>query len=748
MTFQATNLFACSHCFCWLAAILLITSGPLEAQTIDWTNTSGTPAPYYQVGENWAGQTPPNSNQMARFDEPATYQVWWDANTTNITPAVGFINQLQGSVTWLNVGGNVQHLLTINGSDNGGQFSDFSISGGGTSITSRGLFLDSLGGGEIQAGATLNLDGSHSFGSRLRINGEIGFDVSGNLNIDAGALLESNQGFVGRLSDSTGVVTVTGSGSHWANAGDLSIGGTATESGGAGTLNITDGGLVTVGGTTNVWVVDTGVGVVLDGGRFAFGTTTLAEFETIHAISGSMAGDVVHTGYTDVASLTALRNPSVDLSEVRVANAGVLYGNAILETSLINQITGQLMTAAGESMRFSGGSSINAGEINNFGGQVRFVEALTNESSGLIGGRGQFFAEGGWTNDGVIAMSGGFADVHGDLVNGAEGIIAIGGGSTTTFYDDVTMDAENMNMEIASDSYAVLLGSYNGGSNGLGTVQAFGDLRPGNSPASVSFGRNLELGSNTVTHIELGGDLVDEFDQLLIGGDFLIDGNLEVALTDGFEWDYDQLFVIADVGGNVTGTFTGLDEGAIVDQLNGIDLRITYLAGDGNDIALFTDPAPISPTLPLGRKFLDGFGVSGNLGSIHASDDQYWEIDPSPTSNPAKQKVDLVLVGTSPTTSPTTFSFRLESRMTGGNSGPVIQQIYFVRTSDNRKELIDSRPVTNVDETIVVTPSGDINRFVNPANGDVIVKITYITDPSGPLFTWNVELDEAVWLID
>ena len=138
----------------------------------------------------------------------------------------------------------------------------------------------------------------------------------------------------------------------------------------------------------------------------------------------------------------------------------------------------------GERMRFAGVGSTNSGEINNFGGQIRFDQDLTNQSGGLIGGRGQFFANGGWSNDGAIAMSGGFSDVHGDLINTADGLIAIGGGSTTTFYDDVTMDAANLNMEIASDSYGVFLGSYNGGSNGLGTVQAFGDLRPGNSPAS------------------------------------------------------------------------------------------------------------------------------------------------------------------------------------------------------------------------------------------------------------------------
>ena len=107
--------------------------------------------------------------------------------------------------------------------------------------------------------------------------------------------------------------------------------------------------------------------------------------------------------------------------------------------------------------------------------------------------------KGGWANDGVMAMSGGFADIHGDISNTANGGIAIGGASTTTFYDDVTMDTANLNVEIAPDSYGVFFGSYNGRSTGAETLQPFGDLRPGNSPGTVEFGGNLELGSSTTS---------------------------------------------------------------------------------------------------------------------------------------------------------------------------------------------------------------------------------------------------------
>lgn len=446
-----------------------------------------------------------------------------------------------------------------------------------------------MGGGQILNGATLTLDGSHAQGARLEVAGSTGFDVSGNLNVNSGAIFDNTSGFIGNLAGSTGMATVTGSGSHWNNSSDLNIGGTDTAAGGMATLDIFDSGLVSVGGTTRIW---TGANVNLMGGRFEFGETSLQEFGSINAVSGSMAGDLVHSGYTDVATLTPLQNSGVDLTEVRVFNSGTLYGNASLGVALINTAGGEVETAIGERMRFAGTGSTNEGEVNNFGGQIRFEQDLTNQSGGLIGGRGQFFANGGWTNDGVIGMSGGFADVHGDLVNTAAGIIAIGGGSTTTFYDDVTMDAANLNMEIASDSYGVFFGSYNGGSNGLGTVQAFGDLRPGNSPAVVSFRGDLEMGVNTATYLELGGLFTGEFDQMIINGDLLLDGSLNVSLINGFSLGWNQEFLIVDIVGTRSGFFDGLGEGDLVGNYGGMELFISYGAGTGNDISLFTNAVP------------------------------------------------------------------------------------------------------------------------------------------------------------
>jgi hypothetical protein len=85
----------------------------------------------------------------------------------------------------------------------------------------------------------------------------------------------------------------------------------------------------------------------------------------------------------------------------------------------------------------------------------------------------------------------------------------------------------------------------------------------------------------------------DGFDYLEILGDFEIaDGVLEVLLIDGFLLDFSQSFDVISISGTRSGVFLGLPEGGLVGNFDEQDLFITYQAGDGNDIALFTAGLP------------------------------------------------------------------------------------------------------------------------------------------------------------
>ena len=80
-----------------------------------------------------------------------------------------------------------------------------------------------------------------------------------------------------------------------------------------------------------------------------------------------------------------------------------------------------------------------------------------------------------------------------------------------------------------------------------------------------------------------------EYDQVDVSGNVSIDGALDVSLLDPFSLEAFQTFTILDIDGNRIGQFDGLGEGDSVGNVGGMDLFITYAAGDGNDVALFTE---------------------------------------------------------------------------------------------------------------------------------------------------------------
>lgn len=221
-----------------LQALLMAIVVSGQALAVDWTNTSGVPEPWYHVGGNWAGGVVPGSSATARFDQGASYEVWWDNTTAATALDVKFLDVPAGEVTFLNHDGGAQHVLLINGSGGFGNYSDLSISGGKTRLINRGLYLASSGGARILDGATLTLDGSHAQGARFGVNG--GFQVDGTVDVEAGAVALTFEANIGTTADSMGEVTVTGESSTWAS-GFLRVG-----KSGHGMLNVASGGVVSV----------------------------------------------------------------------------------------------------------------------------------------------------------------------------------------------------------------------------------------------------------------------------------------------------------------------------------------------------------------------------------------------------------------------------------------------------------------------------------------------------------------------
>ncbi len=460
--------------------------------------------------------------------------------------------------------------------------------------------------------------------------GRSGFPT-GSLEINDGGVVTSQIAFVGQQNEAAAIVSISGVGSEWINAGNMVVGSTGVA---FGRLNLSDGGrmdtwnatvlqgLVSVGGNDATWLisndfqlganrystltVEDGGNVIvgnrstiapsgqvyMNGGRFEFGKMSLDSYYQVGRYGGAMAGSVEISGVHNLANLEgAFSNSPTDISQVRLSNFGTLTGSGRVEVGFDNQTTGHVLATANDWMRIGGAfntgaySNTNAGRITNLGGIIEFGGQMTNLSTGFITGRGGFIA-GSWDNHGSIAVSG-TSDFIGDVNNFNGALIVTSGNATTTFYDKVVNNGE---IRTSGSGSSVFFDEVSGAGSFTGTGHVFfeGNVNPGNSPAVVNFGGALTLGSGSHTLMELGGLNPGQFDQFKIAGDLNIMGSLSVSLWDNFQLGSNMSFLIADIGGARFGTFQGLSEGAFVGRFSGQDLFITYSAGNGNDIALFS----------------------------------------------------------------------------------------------------------------------------------------------------------------
>ena len=218
--------------------------------------------------------------------------------------------------------------------------------------------------------------------------------------------------------------------------------------------------------------------------------------------------------------------------------------------------------------------------------------------------------------------------------------------------------------------------------------------------------------------------------------------NLETVGPTGVEvrggWFFKQFkvsdFVVPTNQMRIRFTASDLADGSVVEA--GVDGLLLQVADCENQ------------TVPESHKLSDGVLAGGSLADVFASDDVYMELDPTPTKNLLKQTIHLILQSTSPSTSPGNFQFRFESSMVGGPSGDVIQTIELFNYSTNTFELLDTRAVANTDESILISPGGDLSRFVQSGTDEITASIKWKSESfSGTPFTWSVDVDEAVLLI-
>jgi hypothetical protein len=175
---------------------------------------------------------------------------------------------------------------------------------------------------------------------------------------------------------------------------------------------------------------------------------------------------------------------------------------------------------------------------------------------------------------------------------------------SSSFTNQGEMRLDNGRITLVGSNFA---NGVNGAVTGTGDFELagtpltnFGQLSPGLPLGQLAIRGSLAMQPLSSLLIELGGTAVNQFDSVLVNVNATLGGNLVVAARDGFKLDFNQRFLIVNVIGSASGQFAGLNEGAQVGVFNDRPLFITYKAGNGNDVALFTAVSePTSSTAGL-----------------------------------------------------------------------------------------------------------------------------------------------------
>ena len=129
-------------------------------------------------------------------------------------------------------------------------------------------------------------------------------------------------------------------------------------------------------------------------------------------------------------------------------------------------------------------------------------------------------------------------------------------------------------------------------------LPSFGQVNPGTSPGLINVVGMYSQNLSGTYNAEIGGLTPGtQYDQISVTGTVTLAGFLNVSLIGGFTPAVGNQFVILNNGSAspVTFSFAGYPEGTII-TVGGVQLRISYIGGDGNDVVLTVVAAPGTPT--------------------------------------------------------------------------------------------------------------------------------------------------------
>jgi acetyl esterase/lipase len=255
--------------------------------------------------------------------------------------------------------------------------------------------------------------------------------------------------------------------------------------------------------------------------------------------------------------------------------AGFTVGTMTFQNNYV--LNGNLLTLNGD-LEFATGVAFQATTPLKIGAAVRFHAATTSSYDGAIDVNGQ-----------TLTVDSNSTTVRG-AINGS-GTIDVTGVGVSVASSGTFAGAINGNADIVgSYAGATVTSTRLSGAGALGAVTA-GSLSPGSSNPCCADAHTigtLQTGPLSIA-TQLAIDLVPggTSDQVRVTGPVSVGGSLQVTMTGTASPG--QSFTLIDNDGSdaVSGTFTGLAEGATL-TVGASTFTISYRGGDGNDVVLST----------------------------------------------------------------------------------------------------------------------------------------------------------------
>lgn len=404
-------------------------------------------------------------------------------------------------------------------------------------------------------------------------------------------------------------ITTTGGGSYGylITGNELTVSGTLQMNGNLTVLTTLKlDGNATVSGSGSL-----GFSYGVDSGEFNISSHTLTVSANVLSFPIFTGSGTVQAGSGVFLSIT----PSTTVSNVVVASDAKLTFCGLNGASFAGNITvgGPGISGASISMAPSCGSGGGGPDAFNSQASVVLTGTTTLTANTVVEGSGELTVQGPLTGAHTLTLK-----------DGAVGKLTIASSNNTSQTPNGTQESPkvtteykdnlpNQDISVGGNDIAVVTGTYgnvevNGGVlKGTGTVRSANlsgtsTIAPGLSPGTLTILETFTLGEMATYEAEIQS--LTAYDQLRVGESFsgggnavTLQGTLSALAYEGFSINAGDAFTIIDNRSStaVSGTFTGLAEGATLAFGQGGVLRISYVGGDGNDVVLTVLTVPSAP---------------------------------------------------------------------------------------------------------------------------------------------------------